>query len=103
MNIDVALSGMDQRRTCSCGIWLRSGTGEKQPVFTPIFFVESIRCSNGFVRSQWQSDQSRHFATRHAREGSEEDEKAYLDPEDEQSPVYELAEHVVLPGLATFK
>ena len=23
--------------------------------------------------------------------------KAYLDPEDDQSPVYELAEHVVLP------
>lgn len=102
LNIDVAIGGMDQRKAhmfmrdmASKWNWQKATC-----LHTPI--LSSLKASgvrmDSFDHKMSKSDPNGALLLHDTLEKVQKKmKKAYLDPEDEQSPVYELAEHVVLP------
>ena len=102
LNIDVAIGGMDQRKAhmfmrdmASKWNWRKATC-----LHTPI--LSSLKASgvrmDSFDHKMSKSDPNGALLLHDTLEKVQKKmKKAYLDPEDEQSPVYELAEHVVLP------
>ena len=103
MNIDVALGGMDQRKAHMFMRDVATRWNWKKPtcLHTPI--LSSLKASGvrmeSFDHKMSKSDPSGaillHDTEKALRKKMQK--HAYLAPEDPQSPVYELAEHVVLP------
>ena len=103
MNIDIALGGMDQRKAHMFMRDVATRWNWKKPtcLHTPI--LSSLKASGvrmeSFDHKMSKSDPSGaillHDSEKALRKKMQK--HAYLAPEDPQSPVYELAEHVVLP------
>jgi len=103
MNIDIALGGMDQRKAHMFMRDVATRWDWKKPtcLHTPI--LSSLKASGvrmeSFDHKMSKSDPSGaillHDTEKALRKKMQK--HAYLAPEDPQSPVYELAEHVVLP------
>ena len=102
LNIDVAIGGMDQRKAHMFMRDMASKWNWKKAtcLHTPI--LSSLKASgvrmDSFDHKMSKSDPNGALLLHDTLEVVQKKmRKAYLDPEDEQSPVYELAEHVVLP------
>ena len=102
LNIDVAIGGMDQRKAHMFMRDMASKWNWKKAtcLHTPI--LSSLKASgvrmDSFDHKMSKSDPNGALLLHDTLEMVQKKmKKAYLDPEDEQSPVYELAEHVVLP------
>ncbi len=102
LNIDVAIGGMDQRKAHMFMRDMASKWNWKKAtcLHTPI--LSSLKASgvrmDSFDHKMSKSDPNGALLLHDTLEKVQKKmRKAYLDPEDEQSPVYELAEHVVLP------
>ena len=106
MHIDIALGGMDQRKAHMYmrDVADRYGWTKATCVHTPI--ISSLKASGARMES------FDHKMSKSDPEGAvllhdEPDElgrklrKAYLDPEDSNSPVHELVEHILLPQLGS--
>ncbi len=103
MNIDVALGGMDQRKAHMFmrDVATRWNWNKPTCLHTPI--LSSLKASGvrmeSFDHKMSKSDPSGaillHDSEKALRKKMQK--HAYLAPEDPQSPVYELAEHVVFP------
>ena len=103
MNIDVAIGGMDQRKAHMFMRDVASRWNWRKPtcLHTPI--LSSLKATGvrmeSFDHKMSKSDPSGaillHDAEKSIRKKMQK--HAYLDPKDPHSPVYELAEHVVLP------
>ena len=103
MNIDVAIGGMDQRKAHMFMRDVASRWNWRKPtcLHTPI--LSSLKATGvrmeSFDHKMSKSDPSGaillHDAEKSIRKKMQK--HAYLGPEDPHSPVYELAEHVVLP------
>ena len=103
MNIDVALGGMDQRKAHMFMRDVATRWNWKKPtcMHTPI--LSSLKATGvrmeSFDHKMSKSDPSGaillHDAAKALRKKMQK--HAYLDPVDPHSPVYELAEHVVIP------
>ena len=103
MNIDVALGGMDQRKAHMFMRDVATRWNWKKPtcLHTPI--LSSLKATGvrmeSFDHKMSKSDPSGaillHDAAKALRKKMQK--HAYLDPVDPHSPVYELAEHVVIP------
>ncbi len=102
MNIDIAIGGMDQRKA---HMYMRDvadrwGWYKATCLHTPI--VSGLKSAGSrmesFDHKMSKSDPSGAILL-HDDEGvlSKKMRKAYLDPENSESPVYELIEHIVLP------
>ena len=102
LNIDVAIGGMDQRKA---HMFMRDmaskwNWNKATCLHTPI--LSSLKASgvrmDSFDHKMSKSDPNGALLLHDTLEQVQKKmKKAYLDPEDEHSPVYELAEHVVLP------
>lgn len=102
LSIDVAIGGMDQRKA---HMFMRDMASkwnwEKATcLHTPI--LSSLKASgvrmDSFDHKMSKSDPNGALLLHDTLEQVQKKmKKAYLDPEDEHSPVYELAEHVVFP------
>ena len=104
LNIDVAIGGMDQRKAHMFMRDMASKWNWKKAtcLHTPI--LSSLKASgvrmDSFDHKMSKSDPNGALLLHDTLEKVQKKmKKAYLDPEDEQSPVYELAKHVVLPEL----
>ena len=102
LNIDVAIGGMDQRKAHMFMRDMASKWNWKKAtcLHTPI--LSSLKASgvrmDSFDHKMSKSDPNGALLLHDTLEKVQKKmKKAYLDPEDEQSPVYELAEHVVFP------
>ena len=102
LNIDVAIGGMDQRKAHMFMRDMASKWNWKKAtcLHTPI--LSSLKASgvrmDSFDHKMSKSDPNGALLLHDTLEKVEKKiKKAYLDPEDDQSPIYELAEHVVLP------
>lgn len=102
LDIDVAIGGMDQRKAHMFMRDMASKWNWKKAtcLHTPI--LSSLKASgvrmDSFDHKMSKSDPNGALLLHDTLEIVQKKmKKAYLDPEDEQSPVYELAEHVVLP------
>lgn len=102
LNIDVAIGGMDQRKAHMFMRDMASKWNWKKAtcLHTPI--LSSLKASgvrmDSFDHKMSKSDPNGALLLHDTLEKVQKKmKKAYLDPEDEQSPIYELAEHVVLP------
>ena len=102
LNIDVAIGGMDQRKAHMFMRDMASKWNWKKAtcLHTPI--LSSLKASgvrmDSFDHKMSKSDPNGALLLHDTLEKVQKKmKKAYLDPEDEQSPVYELAKHVVLP------
>ncbi len=102
LNIDVAIGGMDQRKAHMFMRDMASKWNWKKAtcLHTPI--LSSLKASgvrmDSFDHKMSKSDPNGALLLHDTLERVQKKmKKAYLDPDDEQSPVYELAEHVVLP------
>ena len=102
LNIDVAIGGMDQRKAHMFMRDMASKWNWKKAtcLHTPI--LSSLKASgvrmDSFDHKMSKSDPNGALLLHDTPEKVQKKmKKAYLDPEDKQSPVYELAEHVVLP------
>jgi len=103
MDIDVALGGMDQRKAHMFMRDVATRWSWKKPtcIHTPI--LSSLKAAGvrmeSFDHKMSKSDPGGaillHDSPKALRKKIQN--HAYLDPKDEHSPVYELAEHVVLP------
>ena len=103
LGIDIAIGGMDQRKAHMFMRDVASKWGWKKAtcLHTPI--ISSLKSSGArmesFDHKMSKSDPSGailiHDTEKQLRKKMQK--HAYLNPEDELSPVYELAEHVVLP------
>ena len=103
MDIDVALGGMDQRKAHMFMRDVATRWNWKKPtcIHTPI--LSSLKAAGvrmeSFDHKMSKSDPGGaillHDSPKALRKKMQK--HAYLDPKDEHSPVYELAEHVVLP------
>ena len=102
MDIDVAIGGMDQRKA---HMYMRDvadrwGWCKATCLHTPI--ISGLKSSGArmesFDHKMSKSDPGGAILL-HDDEGklAKKMRKAYLDPEDENSPVYELIEHIILP------
>tara|TARA_B110000116_G_scaffold62236_1_gene53259 strand:+ start:601 stop:1725 length:1125 start_codon:yes stop_codon:yes gene_type:complete len=106
LQIDIAIGGMDQRkahmymrRVADRHNWLKATC-----VHTPI--LSGLKASGArmesFDHKMSKSDPSGAILLHDdAKKMRKKMRKAYLDPQDEKSPVYELVEHIVLPELGT--
>ena len=102
LNIDVAIGGMDQRKA---HMYMRDvsskwGWPKATCLHTPI--LSALNASGGRMESfdhKMSKSDPRGAILLHddVQVMRKKMRKAYLDPEDEQSPVYELAAHIVLP------
>lgn len=102
LDIDIAIGGMDQRKAHMFMRDMASKWNWKKAtcLHTPI--LSSLKASgvrmDSFDHKMSKSDPNGALLLHDTLEMVQKKmKKAYLDPEDEQSPVYELAEHVVLP------
>ncbi|MEC7112958.1 MAG: tyrosine--tRNA ligase [Candidatus Thermoplasmatota archaeon] len=102
LNIDVAIGGMDQRKAHMFMRDMASKWNWKKAtcLHTPI--LSSLKASgvrmDSFDHKMSKSDPNGALLLHDTLEKVQKKmKKAYLDPQDDQSPVYELAEHVVLP------
>ena len=102
LNIDVAIGGMDQRKAHMFMRDMASKWNWKKAtcLHTPI--LSSLKASgvrmDSFDHKMSKSDPNGALLLHDTLEKVQKKmKKAYLDPEDDQSPIYELAEHVVLP------
>ena len=103
LDIDIAIGGMDQRKAHMFMRDVASKWGWKKAtcLHTPI--ISSLKSSGArmesFDHKMSKSDPSGailiHDTEKQLRKKMQK--HAYLNPEDDSSPVYELAEHVVLP------
>ena len=102
MNIDVAIGGMDQRKA---HMYMRDvadrwGWGKATCLHTPI--ISGLKSSGArmesFDHKMSKSDPNGAILLHDdEKKLTKKMRKAYLDPEDQNSPVYELAENIVLP------
>ena len=102
LNIDVAIGGMDQRKAHMFMRDMASKWNWKKAtcLHTPI--LSSLKASgvrmDSFDHKMSKSDPNGALLLHDTIEKVQKKmKKAYLDPVDEHSPVYELAQHVVLP------
>ena len=103
LNIDVALGGMDQRKAHMFmrDVAAKWGWTKATCIHTPI--ISSLKATGtrmeSFDHKMSKSDPSGAILLHDAENilRNKMKKHAYLNPEDEHSPVYELAEHVVLP------
>ncbi len=102
LEIDVAIGGMDQRKAHMFMRDMASKWNWKKAtcLHTPI--LSSLKASgvrmDSFDHKMSKSDPNGALLLHDSPEKVQKKmKKAYLDPEDPQSPVYELAEHVVFP------
>lgn len=102
LDIDVAIGGMDQRKAHMFMRDMASKWNWKKAtcLHTPI--LSSLKASgvrmDSFDHKMSKSDPNGALLLHDTLEQVQKKmKKAYLDPEDEHSPVYELAEHVVFP------
>ncbi|MDG1552350.1 MAG: tyrosine--tRNA ligase [Candidatus Poseidonia sp.] len=102
MNIDIAIGGMDQRKAHMFmrDVASKYGWEKATCLHTPI--ISSLKSSGSrmesFDHKMSKSDPSGSLLLHDSHERIRKKmRKAYLDPADQQSPVYELAEHIVLP------
>ncbi len=102
LDIDVAIGGMDQRKAHMFMRDMASKWNWKKAtcLHTPI--LSSLKASgvrmDSFDHKMSKSDPNGALLLHDSPEKVQKKmKKAYLDPEDPQSPVYELAEHVVFP------
>ncbi len=102
LDIDVAIGGMDQRKAHMFMRDMASKWNWKKAtcLHTPI--LSSLKASgvrmDSFDHKMSKSDPNGALLLHDTLEQVKKKmKKAYLDPEDEHSPVYELAEHVVFP------
>ena len=102
LDIDVAIGGMDQRKAHMFMRDMASKWNWKKAtcLHTPI--LSSLKASgirmDSFDHKMSKSDPNGALLLHDTLEQVQKKMKnAYLDPEDEHSPVYELAEHVVFP------
>jgi tyrosyl-tRNA synthetase len=103
MNIDVAIGGMDQRKAHMFMRDVASRWNWRKPTCLHTHILSSLKATGvrmeSFDHKMSKSDPSGaillHDAEKSIRKKMQK--HAYLDPEDPHSPVYELAEHVVLP------
>lgn len=102
MNIDVAIGGMDQRKAHMFmrDVASKYGWDKATCLHTPI--ISSLKASGSrmesFDHKMSKSDPNGalllHDTPKQIRNKMK---KAYISPEDPQSPVYELVEHILLP------
>ena len=102
MNIDIAIGGMDQRKAHMFmrDVASKYGWEKATCLHTPI--ISSLKASGSrmesFDHKMSKSDPAGALLLHDTHERIRKKmRKAYLDPEDQNSPVYELAEHIVLP------
>ena len=102
MDIDVAIGGMDQRKAHMFMRDMASKWKWQKPtcLHTPI--ISSLKASGvrmeSFDHKMSKSDPSGAVLLHdEPKKLSKKFRKAYLDPEDGHSPIYELAQHIVLP------
>lgn len=102
MHIDLAIGGMDQRKAHMYmrDVSQRWGWKKATCLHTPI--ISALTASGGRMESfdhKMSKSDPRGALLLHddAAVMRKKMRKAYLDPEDAASPVYELAEHIVLP------
>ncbi len=102
LNIDVAIGGMDQRKAHMFMRDMASKWNWKKAtcIHTPI--LSSLKATgvrmDSFDHKMSKSDPNGALLLHDTLEQVQKKmKKAYLNPEDENSPVYELAEHVVFP------
>ncbi len=102
LDIDIAIGGMDQRKAHMFMRDMASKWNWKKAtcLHTPI--LSSLKASgvrmDSFDHKMSKSDPNGALLLHDTLEQVQKKmKKAYLDPEDKHSPVYELAEHVVLP------
>ena len=101
MDIDVALGGMDQRKAHMFmrDVASKYGWPKATCLHTPI--ISSLKASGSrmesFDHKMSKSDPGGALLLHDTHEQIRKKmRKAYISPDDEQSPVYELAEHIVL-------
>ncbi|MDP6865679.1 MAG: tyrosine--tRNA ligase [Candidatus Poseidoniaceae archaeon] len=102
LDIDVAIGGMDQRKAHMFMRDMASKWNWKKAtcIHTPI--LSSLKATgvrmDSFDHKMSKSDPNGALLLHDTLEQVQKKmKKAYLDPEDEHSPVYELAQHVVFP------
>ncbi len=102
MHIDLAIGGMDQRKAHMYmrDVSQRWGWRKATCLHTPI--ISALSASGGRMESfdhKMSKSDPRGALLLHDDEAAmrKKMRKAYLDPADEHSPVYELAKHIVLP------
>ena len=102
MNIDIAIGGMDQRKAHMYmrDVAARWGWGKATCLHTPI--ISGLKSSGArmesFDHKMSKSDPNGAILLHDdEKKLAKKMRKAYLDPEQPDSPVYELIEHIILP------
>lgn len=102
MNIDIAIGGMDQRKAHMFmrDVASKYGWAKATCLHTPI--ISSLKASGSrmesFDHKMSKSDPNGALLLHDTHEQIRKKmRKAYISPDDPQSPVYELAEHILLP------
>jgi len=102
MHIDLAIGGMDQRKAHMYmrDVSQRWGWRKATCLHTPI--ISGLNATGGWMETfdhKMSKSDPRGAILLHDDQAvmRKKMRKAYLDPADEHSPVYELAEHIVLP------
>tara|TARA_S200000501_G_scaffold62156_1_gene52795 strand:+ start:8699 stop:9871 length:1173 start_codon:yes stop_codon:yes gene_type:complete len=103
LDIDIAIGGMDQRKAHMFMRDVASKWGWKKATCLHTTIISSLKSTGArmesFDHKMSKSDPSGailiHDTEKQLRKKMQK--HAYLNPEDDSSPVYELAEHVVLP------
>ena len=103
LDIDIAIGGMDQRKAHMFMRDVASKWGWKKATCLHTTIISSLKSTGArmesFDHKMRKSDPSGailiHDTEKQLRKKMQK--HAYLNPEDDSSPVYELAEHVVLP------
>ena len=103
LEIDIAIGGMDQRKAHMFMRDVASKYGWKKATYLHTPIISSLKSSGSrmesFDHKMSKSDPSGailiHDNVKSLRKKMQK--HAYLDPDDENSPIYELAEHIVLP------
>ncbi|MBT4071062.1 MAG: tyrosine--tRNA ligase [Euryarchaeota archaeon] len=108
MNIDIAIGGMDQRKAHMFMRDMASKWKWSKPtcLHTPI--ISSLKATGirmeSFDHKMSKSDPSGAVLVHDTQKQLQKKfRKAYLDPEDDHSPVYELAQYIVLPEFGEIK
>jgi tyrosyl-tRNA synthetase len=102
MDIDIAIGGMDQRKAHMFmrDVASKYGWAKATCIHTPI--ISSLKASGSrmesFDHKMSKSDPNGALLLHDTHDQIRKKmKKAYISPEDPQSPVYELAEHILLP------
>jgi tyrosyl-tRNA synthetase len=102
MNIDVAIGGMDQRKAHMYMRDVATKNSWQKATCLHTYIISSLKSSGvrmeSFDHKMSKSDPNSALILHDTSEEIRKKmRKAYLDPEDENSPVYELIEHIILP------